>query len=59
MLIKLGDGHIFGGYNPTSWINEFIYVETTDAFLFSVSDGKGRKPVRCPVKEHKKDKAIK
>jgi len=41
MLIKLTDGHIFGGYNPTSWVNEFIYVECEDAFLFSITDGMG------------------
>jgi hypothetical protein len=59
MIIKLKDGHIFGGYNPTSWINEFIYVETDEAFLFSITDGQGRKPIRCPIKDNKKDRAIK
>ena len=30
-----------------------------DAYLFSVTDGQGRKPIRCPVKESKKQFAIK
>ena len=59
VLIKANQGHIFGGYNPTSWMSDFVYSECEDAFLFSVTDGKGRKPIKCPVKPHKKDKAIK
>ena len=42
-----------------SWQNDFSYSETMDAYLFSVTDGQGRKPVRCPVKESKKQFAIK
>ena len=42
-----------------SWINDFCYSESGDAYLFSVTDGQGRKPVRCPVKEQKKHMAIK
>ena len=39
MLIKANQGHIFGGYNPGSWINDFSYSEHTDSYLFSVTDG--------------------
>jgi hypothetical protein len=41
-FVKANDGHIFGGFNPTSWVSEFLYNETEDAYLFSVTDGKGR-----------------
>ena len=58
-IVKANEGHIFGGFNPTSWVSEFLYSETEESYLFSVTDGKGRKPIRCPVKKHKKDKAIK
>lgn len=59
MLIKANQGHIFGGYNPVSWSNDFSYSETNEAYLFSVTDGQGRKPVCCPIKEQKKHVAIK
>ena len=42
-----------------SWVNDFCYNETNEAYLFSVTDGKGRKPIRCPVREKKKHMAIK
>jgi hypothetical protein len=59
MFIKANHGYIFGGYNPMSWICDFSYTDTEDAYLFSVSDGKDRKPVRCPVRPSKKSHAIK
>lgn len=59
ILVKLDDNHIFGGFNPLSWINEFMYNQTEDSFLFSVSDGKYRKPVKCPIKKSMTAYAIK
>ena len=59
MLVKANQGHIFGGYNPVSWQSDFSYSETSDSYLFSVTDGQGRKPIKCPVKESKKHLAIK
>ena len=59
VFVKANQGHIFGGFNPTSWVSEFMYSEAEDAYLFSVTDGKGRKPIKCPVKPQKKDKSIK
>jgi len=58
-LVKLDDNHIFGGFNPLSWINEFMYNQTEDSFLFSISDGKYRKPMKCPIKKSKTALAIK
>ena len=59
MIIRANEGHIFGGFNPTSWTSEFMYSDCEDAYLYSVTDGKGRKPIKCPIKHEKKDKAIK
>lgn len=59
MLVKANHGHIFGGFNPVSWVSDFSYTETDEAYLFSVTDGQGRRPVRCPVRSQKKQFAIK
>lgn len=58
-IIKTIDNYIFGGYNPISWISENMYNETDDAFLFSLSDGKFRKPYKCSLKKSKKKYSIK
>ena len=50
MFVKANHGYIFGGYNPQSWLSDFSYTDSTEAYLFSVTDGKSRKPIRCPVK---------
>ncbi len=50
MFVKANYGHVFGGYNPLSWISDFCYTDTAEAYLFSVSDGKDRKPIRCPIR---------
>ena len=36
-----------------------MYSECDDAYLFSVTDGQGRRPIKCPVRLEKKEKAIK
>jgi hypothetical protein len=36
-----------------------MYSECEDAYLFSITDGKGRKPIKCKARPEKKDKAIK
>ena len=59
MFVKTTGGYIFGGYNPVSWESEFKYSPTTDAYLFSVTNGGGRQPMRCPVKESQYTFAIK
>ena len=59
MLVKANHGHIFGGYNPVSWVSDFCYSVTNSAYLFSVTNKEGRKPVRCPVRDQKQGFAIK
>jgi len=59
MFVKANQGYIFGGYNPESWVSEFTYTDTKEAYLFSVTDGKGRQPKRCHVKRNKSHFAIK
>ena len=59
MIVKTNTGHIFGGYNPTSWVSQFTYTGAKDAFVFSLTDGKGRPPYKCGLRAHKKEKAIK
>ena len=27
MMIQTEEGYIFGGYNPTSWISEYVYSQ--------------------------------
>ena len=57
-IVKTIDGHIFGGYNPRSWVSESMYNECDDSFIFSLSDGKTINPIKCPLKEYKKTMAI-
>ena len=42
MIVKANNGYIFGGYNPVSWVSDFSYASTDQAYLFSVTDSKGR-----------------
>ena len=57
-IVKTVDGHIFGGYNPRSWVSESMYNECDNSFIFSLSDGKSIRPVKCPLIEYKKNMAI-
>ena len=57
-IVKTVDGHIFGGYNPRSWISQSMYNECDNSFIFSLSDGKSIKPIKCPLIEYKKSMAI-
>jgi hypothetical protein len=58
-FVRANYGYIFGGFNPVGWQNSFSYSESSEAYLFSVSDTKGRKPAKCPVKQQKTQFAIK
>jgi hypothetical protein len=59
MIIRTIEGYVFGGFNPFSWISEYMYNETENAFIFSLTDGKYRKPLKCPVYKTMKKFAIK
>ena len=50
--------YIFGGYNPYSWIEDNVYLRAPEAFIFSVTDGNGRKCIKFPIKPSKSDVAI-
>ncbi len=58
-LVKCSNGHIFGGFNEIEYKNKFEYNESNNNFLFSVTDGKLRIPIRCPIKKSMKKYAIK
>lgn len=40
MIVRANHGHIFGGFNPSSWVSDFAYTDTLESYLFSVTDGK-------------------
>ena len=58
-IVKTDTGHIFGGFNPISYISEPMYNECEDSFIFSLSNGEEIRPVKCPVKRYMKQHAIK
>ena len=35
-FVKANGGYIFGGYNPLSWLSDFLYSETDESYLFQV-----------------------
>ena len=35
-IVSANGGYIFGGYNPTSWISDFMYTETDQSYLFQI-----------------------
>ena len=59
MIVKTEDDRVFGGYNSTSWISEYVYSQWEEAFIFSVTDGRARGWIKWPIDKHKTDKAIK
>ena len=60
LLVSANGGHVFGGFNPTSWLNQYAYSESEDAFLFSLVEPTGkRRPFKCPVNPCRTDLAIK
>ncbi|TNV87483.1 hypothetical protein FGO68_gene7976 [Halteria grandinella] len=60
VLVSANKGYVFGGFNPTSWMNNYCYSECDDAFLFSLCEPtKQRKPFKCPIRPTKHDFAIK
>jgi len=59
ILIKLDSGHIFGAFNSLNYKSKFEYEESDNNFIFSISDGKIRKPIRCKVIKQMKRYALK
>eukprot|EP00742_Colponemidia_sp_Colp-10_P008121 GILJ01008766.1.p1 GENE.GILJ01008766.1~~GILJ01008766.1.p1 ORF type:complete len:718 (-),score=87.57 GILJ01008766.1:39-2192(-) len=57
LLVKLSTGHIFGGYTAVSWTGAGCYETDPKAFLFSLSDGRGRPAVKLELNQ-KANKAI-
>ena len=35
-IVLANDGYIFGGYNPISWLSDFMYTETDESYLFQL-----------------------
>ena len=57
LLIKANNGHIFGGYAPTSWTDELDnnWKPCKTSFLFSLTDNHGREPMKFAIREGKED----
>ena len=60
VLISANKGKIFGGYSPISWTDgeEDNWKEDTRAFLFSLTDNKGRAPVRLDLVPDRKETSL-
>jgi len=49
-VVRTKDGHVFGGYAHISWLSlnsGYEWKESMESFIFSITDGKGRKPYQC------------
>lgn len=45
-VVFANDGYIFGGFTTKSWTSCGNYVSDTEAFIFTLSDGKNRPPTK-------------
>jgi len=50
VVCKATNGYVFGGYANAEWDGAGNYKQDQSAFIFSLSDGKGRKPMK--LKQH-------
>jgi len=50
VLVKLTNKHVFGGYTKESWGQGGRLVRDDTAFLFTLTDGASRPPMKCPIK---------
>ena len=57
IMLVSANGKVFGGYCPTSWVSEYCYTESDDAFIFQLKGSK--RMFKCPVKTPKRAFAIK
>ena len=49
LLIQANKGQIFGGFSPIQWtegLQQNNWISTADAFLFTLTDNKGREPLK-------------
>ena len=60
ILVSANKGHVFGAFNPTSWVSQYCYSECDEAFLFSLQEPTNeRKAFKCPLRPYKHEFAIK
>jgi len=50
VLVKLTNKHVFGAYTKESWGRGGRLVRDDTAFVFSLSDGASRGPLKCPIR---------
>jgi len=49
-LVRLTNKHIFGGYTKESWGQGSRLVRDDTAFLFTLTDGASRPPMKCSIR---------
>jgi hypothetical protein len=61
ILIQANRGQIFGGYSPIPWTegtDSNNWQKSDEAFIFTLTDNKGREPLQLKVKKERKDTAL-
>lgn len=61
VLIQANRGHVFGGYSPIPWTEgaeSNNWKATDEAFIFTLTDNKGREPLQLRVKKERKETAL-
>ena len=59
MLVKTATGHIFGAFNSLSFKSVSKYELSNENFLFSITDGRLRRPMRCKLVKQLAEYALK
>jgi hypothetical protein len=59
LFVKTATGHIFGGFNSLNYKSISKYELSYDNFLFSISDGRLRRPMRCNIFKQMAEYALK
>lgn len=59
IFIKTATGHIFGGFNSLNFKSISKYELSYDNFLFSITDGRLRRPMRCNIYRQMAEYALK
>eukprot|EP00357_Protocruzia_adherens_P016222 CAMPEP_0114977066 /NCGR_PEP_ID=MMETSP0216-20121206/3027_1 /TAXON_ID=223996 /ORGANISM="Protocruzia adherens, Strain Boccale" /LENGTH=748 /DNA_ID=CAMNT_0002338075 /DNA_START=104 /DNA_END=2350 /DNA_ORIENTATION=+ len=58
IVVKTGKDAVFGGYSDVAWSSESGQKASKETFLFSLTDGKGRKAVRFELREGFEQQAL-